>query len=126
MSTVDERDGELVACTPRARPRQLLRAATTIVWRRRRERPLADAERPALVAAVDGYAAQGLRVLGVARRRLGADGPLPDRREDAERDLCLLGLVGDARPAAARGRRRGRALPRRRASGSSSSPATTG
>jgi len=39
------------------------------------------------------HAARGLRVLAVASRRLAAGSAVPARREDAERDLCLLGLV---------------------------------
>ena len=44
-------------------------------------------------SSVEGYASQGLRVLAVARRRLPDGSAPPERREDAERDLCLLGLV---------------------------------
>jgi magnesium-transporting ATPase (P-type) len=43
--------------------------------------------------AVEDYASKGLRVLAVARRRLPDGSAPPERREDAERDLCLLGLV---------------------------------
>ncbi len=39
-----------------------------------------------------GYAAQGLRVLGAARRVVPAGAAL-DRREDVEHDLCFLGLI---------------------------------
>ena len=42
---------------------------------------------------LERYAAQGLRVLAVARRRLPDGAVPPERREDAERELCLLGLV---------------------------------
>jgi magnesium-transporting ATPase (P-type) len=44
----------------------------------------------ALRRQVDGYAAEGLRVLAVARRELGAQ-PSEDR-DEVERDLCLLGF----------------------------------
>jgi magnesium-transporting ATPase (P-type) len=40
---------------------------------------------------VDGYANDGLRVLAVARRQVHRE--LPRHREDAERDLVLLGFV---------------------------------
>ena len=43
-------------------------------------------------AAVDSYAKRGLRVIALARRALRNE-PIPDRREDAERDLTFLGLV---------------------------------
>jgi magnesium-transporting ATPase (P-type) len=42
---------------------------------------------------LDDYASQGLRVLAVARRRLPNGAAPPERREDAETGLCLLGLV---------------------------------
>jgi len=41
--------------------------------------------------AVDAYAASGLRVLAFAARDLGTT--LPRDRQDAERDLCFLGLA---------------------------------
>ncbi len=41
---------------------------------------------------MDAYARAGLRVLAIARRRL-TDGEQAERREQAERELCLLGLV---------------------------------
>jgi calcium-translocating P-type ATPase len=44
------------------------------------------------LAAVDAYAKRGLRVIGLARRSL-MDEPIPEQREDAERDLTFLGLV---------------------------------
>ena len=43
---------------------------------------------------LERYASEGLRVLAVARRRLPDGADPPERREEAERDLCLLGLVG--------------------------------
>ena len=52
-----------------------------------------DAERSAeILTAVDSYANRGLRVIALAQRALG-DGSIPDRREDAERELTFLGLV---------------------------------
>ncbi|MBS1870455.1 MAG: cation-transporting P-type ATPase [Actinobacteria bacterium] len=54
---------------------------------------LADAERARLERRVGELAAQGLRVLAVARRALGDGEPVPRRREDAERELRFLGLV---------------------------------
>jgi calcium-translocating P-type ATPase len=50
------------------------------------DRTLAEAER-----AVDGYAGRGLRVLAVAGRDLARG--VPERREDAETGLTLLGLA---------------------------------
>jgi magnesium-transporting ATPase (P-type) len=46
----------------------------------------------------DDYAGQGLRVHAVAQRRLEASEPVPEDREEAERGLCLLGLVAMSDP----------------------------
>ncbi|KUP97447.1 P-type ATPase [Thermobifida cellulosilytica] len=66
---------------------------------------------PGAGAALADMAERGLRVLAVARRDLTAP---PERADDAERDLTLLGLVGladapraDTRAAVARCRRAG-------------------
>jgi magnesium-transporting ATPase (P-type) len=90
MSTIDRRDGSLVVHTkgapeavlPRCRLRAEADGGTA---------PLGPDEERRLETLVDGYANQGLRVLAVAERLLG-DGA-PQRREEAERDLVLLGLV---------------------------------
>jgi calcium-translocating P-type ATPase len=92
MSTVDRRDGELVVSCKGA-PDELLRRSNTVVWRDGIERPLAGDERAELVAAMDAYASDGLRVLGVARRRLDPGDPVPSTRDEAETGLCFLGLV---------------------------------
>jgi magnesium-transporting ATPase (P-type) len=92
MSTVDERrDGGLTVHAKGA-PEDVLRRCTTIGGAED-ARPLTDDDRARVLAVVDRYAALGLRVLAVARRRLPEGEPAPDRREDAERDLVLLGLV---------------------------------
>jgi calcium-translocating P-type ATPase len=44
-------------------------------------------------AQVNEFAAQGLRVLAFAQRQLSASELPPHRRDDAERDLCLVGLI---------------------------------
>jgi calcium-translocating P-type ATPase len=54
------------------------------------------ADRAGLSAAVDRYAAAGLRVLAVASRQIG-DRP-PARRDDAETGLRLLGLIAMVDP----------------------------
>ncbi len=90
MTTADERSGELWAHTkgapeavlPRCRGRAQPDGTTEL---------LDAAGREGLEAEVDRLAGKGLRVLAVAERRL--DEGMPERREDAERDLVLLGLV---------------------------------
>lgn len=55
---------------------------------------LSPAERAAAVAAVGQLARRGLRTLAIATRRLPAAAPVPKRRDEAETDLILIGLVG--------------------------------
>jgi calcium-translocating P-type ATPase len=81
MSTVAERDGRLVVD---------VKGAPEAVLRR-----LADDDlRPAVLDAVHDLARTGLRVLAVATRNLPPGTRVPTHREDAERDLTFLGLVG--------------------------------
>ena len=91
MSTVDRRDGQFVVSCKGA-PDELLRRSNTVVWRDGIERPLTVDERAELVAAMDAYASDGFRVLGVATRRLDPGDPVPTR-DEAEAGLCFLGLV---------------------------------
>jgi calcium-translocating P-type ATPase len=92
MSTVDERDGRLwVDC--KGAPEQVLPSCTRILWPDGQERPLKAKEMRGVKDALDAYTTGGLRVLGVADRRLEPGSAPPDRRELAERDLCFLGLV---------------------------------
>lgn len=91
MTTVDQQDGGLAVNTKGA-PEVVLARATTI-RRGADELPITAADRAAVDRVMTGYARQGLRVLAIARRVLPPGSPLPDQREDAERDLCLIGLA---------------------------------
>jgi calcium-translocating P-type ATPase len=92
MSTIDERDGQLwVDC--KGAPEQVLPSCATILWHDGRERALGADELRAVAEALDAYTTKGLRVLGVADRRLDGVRTAPERREEAEHDLCFLGLV---------------------------------
>jgi magnesium-transporting ATPase (P-type) len=91
MTTVDEQDGGVVAHTKGA-PEEVLARARRI-RRAGDEAAITAADRDAAGRVMDGYAQQGLRVLAFARRTLPAGAPVPDRREDVERDLCLIGMV---------------------------------
>nr|WP_246458204.1 cation-transporting P-type ATPase [Saccharopolyspora gloriosae] len=90
MTTVDREDGRLVAHTKGA-PEEIVRRATSCVDERGQVFPLGPHEHEAVVRALKEMADDGLRVLAVARRRLTS---VPERRDDAESRLELLGLVG--------------------------------
>ena len=89
MSTVDTGERGLWLHTKGA-PEEVLARCTTIVGPDGNEQPLDEAARAAATEAVTGQAGQGRRVLGVARRRLT---DVPGAREEAERELSLLGFV---------------------------------
>ena len=91
MTTVDEQDGGLVINTKGA-PEEVL-ARVSRIRRGTQEPPITAADRATVGRVMDDYARQGLRVLAVARRTMSADAPVPGQREDAERDLCLIGLA---------------------------------
>jgi calcium-translocating P-type ATPase len=91
MTTIDEHRGGLVINTKGA-PEEVLGRCTAI-RRGRHELPLTDADRDEAKRVMTGYARRGLRVLAAASRDLPAGAPVPGRREDAERGLCLTGLV---------------------------------
>ena len=91
MTTVDQRDGGLVANTKGA-PEEVLARATRI-RRGGDEQPITAADRDVAAWAMDEYARQGLRVLAFGRRTLPVGLQVPSKREDAERDLCLIGPV---------------------------------
>jgi calcium-translocating P-type ATPase len=55
--------------------------------------PLDESRRRDVLAAIDGYARQGLRVLALASRDLHAVAPVPEDRDDVETGLTFLGLV---------------------------------
>ena len=93
MSTVDERNDGRLTVHAKGAPEEVLERSTSIGGRDN-HRPLTAADRQEVLDVLERYAHQGLRVLAVARRRLPEGTTAPERREEAERDLCLLGLVG--------------------------------
>ena len=93
MSTVDERQDGTLTVHAKGAPEEVLAHATRIGGLEN-HRAITDADREEVLAVLEQYAHQGLRVLAIARRRLPDDAVPPERREDAERELCLLGLVG--------------------------------
>jgi calcium-translocating P-type ATPase len=93
MSTVDERRDGGITVHAKGAPEEVLQRSTMIGGPDDHV-PLEEADRREVLEVLDRWAEQGLRVLAVARRRLPDGSAPPERREDAERDLCLLGLVG--------------------------------
>ena len=125
MSTVDERADGGSPCTRRERPEEVL-ARSTMIGGPEDHVPLTEDDRERVLAVLERYASQGLRVLAVARRRLPDGATPPERREDAERDLVPARAGRPLRSAAAGGRGGRRRAATRPGSASSSSPATTG
>ena len=97
MTTVDDQDGSLVVHTKGA-PEEVL-ARASMVRRGPRDVPITALDRAAIGRAMTDYAGRGLRVLAIARRQLPAGSAVPGQRADAERELCLLGLVAMLDPA---------------------------
>jgi len=90
MSTIDRYSDALRVHTKGA-PEAVLPHCATICGADGAVRALDPATRRELADVVDAYATSGLRVLAFAARDLGTR--LPRDRQDAERDLCFLGLA---------------------------------
>ena len=101
MTTIDRATipGPSVALHTKGAPESVLALCTTLMHAGGQAVPFDPASRLQVQAAVDGYAAQGLRVLAIARRALpDGDAVVPDDRAVAEHDLTLLGLVAIVDP----------------------------
>ena len=92
MSTVDEREDGSLTVHAKGAPEEVLQRSTMVAGASDHA-PLTEADRERVLAVLERYASQGLRVLAVARRRLPQGAVPPERREDAEQELCLLGLI---------------------------------
>jgi calcium-translocating P-type ATPase len=91
MTTVDAQEDGLAVNTKGAA--EVVLACSTWIHTGQGERPLTGADRDKVADMMSGYASRGLRVLAIAHRDLPAGAAVPARREDAERELCLAGLV---------------------------------
>ena len=91
MTTVDELDGVPVISVKGA-PEAVMAHVSRIMGPAG-ERPATDADQARVTGVMESYGRQGLRVLALARRVLPAGAPVPASREDAEQDLCLLGVT---------------------------------
>jgi magnesium-transporting ATPase (P-type) len=93
MSTVDQLPGGPTVIHTKGAPEEVLSLCSHILDADGHFVVLDDAGRREVEAAVDAFAAEGQRVLAFAQRELAADEPPPHQRGDAERDLCLVGLI---------------------------------
>ena len=91
MSTVD-RLGSGMVVNVKGAPEEVL-ARVTHILRGQHEPGIAAADRDHIASVMRDYAGRGLRMLAVARRVLPAGSAVPASRDDAERDLTLIGLV---------------------------------
>jgi calcium-translocating P-type ATPase len=92
MSTVDRRNDGGITVHAKGAPEEVLQRSTMIGGLDDHV-SMDEADRRRVLAVFEQYAEQGLRVLAVARRRLPDGAEVPEQREAAERELCLLGLV---------------------------------
>jgi calcium-translocating P-type ATPase len=92
MTTLDDRDGALWVDTKGA-PEAVLARCRALALDGRAARPLDPKTRQEIGEHVDRYAADGLRVMACATRRLAPHATVESDRSDVERDLLLLGLV---------------------------------
>lgn len=91
MSTVHRGDGDILVHAKGA-PREVLELCTQMLAGGA-ERPLDEPSRARIMAAGDGFARAGLRVLAVTRRVVRGTDPGRLRAEDIEADMTFLGLV---------------------------------
>ncbi len=93
MSTIDRSvDGTSVVQTKGA-PEALLPRCSHILDIDGQQLPLDEPQRRRIEDAVNAFAAEGLRVLAFAERRLPANKRPPHRRANAEEDLSFAGLI---------------------------------
>jgi magnesium-transporting ATPase (P-type) len=95
MTTLDREPGGELFYHAKGAPLELLERCTAM-RDGTTDRPLTDGDRALVRETFERYAAQGLRVLGFAQRRVGADDT--DERERAESELTFLGLAALADP----------------------------
>jgi calcium-translocating P-type ATPase len=93
MSTVDQLPGASTVIHTKGAPEAVLSVCSRIFDTDGHPVAIDDLGRRAVEAAVNAFASEGLRVLGFACRELAAHEPVPQRRVDAERDLCFTGLI---------------------------------
>jgi calcium-translocating P-type ATPase len=93
MSTIDRSDDGSPVVHTKGAPEALLGRCSHILDPDGQSQPLDQSHRNQIEGAVNSFAAQGLRVLGFAERRLPVKKRAPHRRATAEQDLCFVGLI---------------------------------
>ncbi|WP_406817881.1 cation-translocating P-type ATPase [Mycobacterium sp. M23085] len=93
MSTVDQMLDRPPVVHTKGAPEAVLSRCTRVLDIDGHPVTLTAAGRLEVEAAVNEFATEGLRVLAFASRDLAADRPQPQRRTDAERNLCFTGLI---------------------------------
>ncbi|WP_063053785.1 cation-translocating P-type ATPase [Nocardia arthritidis] len=93
MSTVDADESGRLCVHSKGAPESLLPLCTAELAADGSIRPLTPQRRERLAELVESRARQGLRLLALAERDLAGCATAPRDREQAERDLVLLGVV---------------------------------
>ena len=93
MTTIDDVEGTRWIHTKGA-PESVLDRTCTLALSVDATRPFEASDRSALEKVLDDYGRRGLRVLAVARRQMDPGEQPAEDRQDAETDLCLIGLIG--------------------------------
>ncbi len=99
MTTIDADPGSTVWVNTKGAPEAVLARSTQLATGPDETRALTPDDQKQLAGAIDDYARRGLRVLAIACRPLSTGSPPPSTREEAEHDLCLLGVVALLDPA---------------------------
>jgi magnesium-transporting ATPase (P-type) len=94
MSTVHRLADGRIGVLTKGSPEAILEVCTIVRGVGGVELSLDDGARASVLEAVERLAAEGLRVLAFARRRVPQGGPMPRSPADAEHDMELVGLAG--------------------------------
>jgi calcium-translocating P-type ATPase len=92
MSTIDP-CGHSLRMHTKGAPEAVLPRCNAVLGADGSLHPMHADARDRFASVVDTYASKGLRVLAFASRDFGDGEAPPESREDAERDLCFLGLA---------------------------------
>jgi calcium-translocating P-type ATPase len=91
MTVVEDCGGHRACAWTKGAPEAVLACCVSVATDARTDQPLTPERRAALDERLEALAAQGLRLIAVARRRTLL--PVPSARGEMERELTLLGFV---------------------------------